>query len=55
MPAIRALLVALDEWVANGREPPPSRLPHIDDGTLVPAELRRMAETGGTGAAARAE
>ena len=36
MPAIRALLIALDEWVANGREPPPSRLPRIDDGTLVP-------------------
>jgi hypothetical protein len=38
MPAVRALLVALDEWVANGREPPPSRLPRIDDGTLVPVE-----------------
>jgi hypothetical protein len=30
--------VALDEWVADGRAPPPSRLPRIDDGTLVPAE-----------------
>ena len=38
MPAIRALLVALDEWVVNGREPPPSRLPRIADGTLVRAE-----------------
>ena len=38
MPAIRALLVALDEWVAHGREPPPSRLPLIADGTLVRAE-----------------
>jgi hypothetical protein len=38
MPAIRALLVVLDEWVANGREPPPSRLPRIADGTLVRAE-----------------
>jgi len=38
MPAIRALLVALDEWVTNGREPPPSRLPRIADGTLVRAE-----------------
>ncbi len=37
MPAIRALLIALDEWVANGREPPPSRLPRIDNGTLVSA------------------
>jgi hypothetical protein len=38
MPAVRALLVALDEWVVDGRAPPPSRLPRIDDGTLVPAE-----------------
>jgi hypothetical protein len=38
MPAIRALLVALDEWVTDGREPPPSRQPHIADGTLVRAE-----------------
>jgi hypothetical protein len=38
MPAVRALLIALDEWVASGREPPPSRLPRIDDGTLVPAD-----------------
>ena len=38
MPAIRALLVALDEWVVNGREPPVSRLPRIADGTLVGAE-----------------
>ena len=38
MPAIRALLVALDEWVAGGREPPPSRLPRIADGTLVRAD-----------------
>ena len=38
MPAIRALLVSLDEWVAHGREPPPSHLPRIADGTLVRAE-----------------
>ena len=38
MPAVRALLVALDEWVATGRTPPDSRVPRIDDGTLVPAE-----------------
>jgi len=37
MPAVRALLVALDEWVAEGREPPASRVPRIADGTLVPA------------------
>jgi hypothetical protein len=38
MAAVRALLVALDEWVTTGRAPPPSRLPRIADGTLVPAE-----------------
>ena len=38
MPAIRALLVALDEWVVTDRAPPDSRLPRIADGTLVPAE-----------------
>jgi hypothetical protein len=38
MPAIRALLVALDAWVTMGREPPDSRVPRIGDGTLVPAE-----------------
>ena len=37
MPAIRALLVALDEWVTTGREPPASRVPSIADGTLVVA------------------
>ena len=38
MPAVRALLVALDAWVAEGKAPPDSRLPRIADGTLVPAE-----------------
>jgi Alpha/beta hydrolase domain len=38
MPAVRALLVALDEWVAKGRTPPDSVVPRIDAGTLVPAE-----------------
>jgi hypothetical protein len=38
MPAVRALLVALDEWVSADRKPPDSRLPRIADGTLVAAE-----------------
>ncbi len=38
MGAIRALLVALDEWVVSGRAPPDSCLPKIADGSLVPAE-----------------
>ena len=33
----RALLVALDDWIAKGTEPPPSRYPRIADGTLVTA------------------
>src|SRR5262249_33679418 len=33
---LRALLVALDEWVSTGREPPASRVPRRSDGTLVP-------------------
>jgi hypothetical protein len=37
-PISRALLTALDAWVANGTPPPPSRYPHISDGTLVERE-----------------
>jgi hypothetical protein len=35
MPAVRALLVALDEWVVSGKEPPLSRMPTLGGGTLV--------------------
>jgi hypothetical protein len=35
MPALRALLVALDEWVVSGKAPPPSSVPTLQDGTLV--------------------
>jgi hypothetical protein len=38
MPAVRALLVALDEWVVSGKAPPPSRLPTLAAGTLVDAD-----------------
>lgn len=34
---VRALLVALDEWVSDGIEPPASRFPTLAAGTLVPA------------------
>lgn len=47
MPAVRALLVALDEWVAEGREPPGSRLLRIADGTLVKAEAVAWPEMSG--------
>ncbi len=34
-PVGRALLVALDEWVSQGIDPPPSRVPRIDRGELL--------------------
>jgi hypothetical protein len=37
-PALRALLAALDLWVRKGVEPPPNRVPRIDDGSAVPRE-----------------
>ena len=42
LPTLRALLVRLVEWVAAGREPPPSRYPRLDAGTLVPIERVRL-------------
>jgi len=38
----RALYVAMIEWLTMGREPPPSALPRISDGTLVPANSLAM-------------
>lgn len=35
---LRALLTALDGWIAEDRAPPPSRYPKLADGTLVPRE-----------------
>ncbi len=32
---LRALTVALEAWVVDGVEPPASRVPRVDDGTLV--------------------
>jgi hypothetical protein len=37
-PVLRALLVALERWLAEGQEPPPSRYPRLADGTLVTRE-----------------
>ena len=34
-PVIRALFRALDTWITEGREPPPSRFPRLSDGTLT--------------------
>lgn len=35
---LRALMTRLVEWVDEGREPPPSRIPRLADGTLVPID-----------------
>ena len=34
-PALRALTVALDQWVSDGKPAPPSRVPKLADKTLV--------------------
>jgi hypothetical protein len=34
----RALFLDLEDWVVNGTAPPPSQVPRIADGTLVPPE-----------------
>jgi hypothetical protein len=33
---MRALLLSLDAWVAEGKEPPPSRYPSVKDDSLIP-------------------
>ena len=35
-PVLRALFVAMDEWSMKGIAPPPSAIPRLADGTLVP-------------------
>jgi len=45
-PALRALLVALDEWVTDGVEPPSSRIPRHADDTAVMAQHRPGYPTG---------
>ncbi len=46
-PALRALLVALEEWVKTGVAPPPSRVPSIAHGTAVAAEAVAMPKVPG--------
>ena len=42
---LRALLVHLDRWTADGTVPPPSRVPRIDDGTAIdPSDLGKTFE-----------
>jgi hypothetical protein len=40
---VRALLVAMDAWVERGTAPPPSRVPDVRNGTLVPLSEARAA------------
>lgn len=39
---MRALLVSMNRWIADGAPPPPSALPRVDNGTLVPPERLRF-------------
>ena len=45
-PALRALLTALDQWVVNGTEPPPSQVPRQGDKTAVMVTHRPGRQTG---------
>ena len=46
-PALRALFLALEEWVTQGTPPPPSRVPTLASGTAVEAETVRMPRVAG--------
>ncbi len=50
-PAMRALLDALDRWVREGVEPPPSAVPMVREGTAVPRESIETPYTAIPGAA----
>jgi len=41
-PALRALFVALEEWVRTGAAPPPTSVPSIARGTAIAAEAIKM-------------
>jgi Alpha/beta hydrolase domain len=45
--AMKALLLAMDRWVAAGTTPPPSRYPTVRDGTLVSPEQLRFPKVPG--------
>ncbi len=40
--SLRALLLAMDNWVTNGEEPPPSRIPRLAESSLVTLENYRF-------------
>ena len=46
-PALRALFVALEEWVIDGVPPPASRVPAVSMGSAVPAAAVRLPRVNG--------
>ncbi len=46
-PVMRALLVAMDEWISDGIEPPASRYPSLANGTLVKLEELKLPSIAG--------
>jgi hypothetical protein len=50
--SLRALLLAMDDWVANDVEPPASKIPRLADQTLVPLEQYRFPQVSGVQAPA---
>ena len=46
-PIMRALLVAMEQWIAEGAEPPASRYPSRADGTLVALEELKLPQIAG--------
>ena len=45
--AMKALLLAMDRWTANGTLPPASQFPHVGDGTLVQPERLKFPKVPG--------
>jgi hypothetical protein len=45
--AMKALLLDMDRWTANGTAPPPSRYPKVADGTLVPPDKLKFPKVPG--------
>ncbi len=46
-PLLRALVVAMERWVVDGTEPPASRFPSLNDGTLVKRADLKLPVIGG--------
>src|SRR5204863_7637618 len=45
--AMKALLLAMDRWTANGTAPPPSRYPRVADSTLVAPDRLKFPKLSG--------